>query len=88
MKTTKLEAKLKKEYKCGNFEIIKLTKKERDQYSTAAKVALAKNLRITLRINGNDLKAIKNIALNSGKKYQTYIGELLHDHVAKRRRVP
>ncbi len=87
MKTTKLEANLKNEFKNGNFETLKLSKKERDHYSKAAKVALAKNLSITIRINGNVLKALKDIALNSGKKYQTYIGELLHEHVTKRRRV-
>jgi predicted DNA binding CopG/RHH family protein len=85
MKLTRFETELKEAIQRGDFEILKLSKKEKDKYREAAKAALAKDRSITIRINGNDLKAIKDIAIKSGKKYQTYIGDLLHEHVAKRR---
>jgi predicted DNA binding CopG/RHH family protein len=84
MKLTKFEKELKDAIQKGNFEILKLSKTERDKYREAARAALSKDKTITLRINGKDLKAIKEIALRSGKKYQTYIGDLLHEHVIKR----
>jgi predicted DNA binding CopG/RHH family protein len=84
MKLTKFEKELKDAFQKGDFEILKLPKRERDKYREAARAALSKDKIITLRINGKDLKAIKDIALKSGKKYQTYIGDLLHEHVSKR----
>lgn len=84
MKLTKFEKELKATIQKGDFEILKLSKIERDKYREAARAALSKDKIITLRINGKDLKAIKEIAINSGKKYQTYIGDLLHEHVLKR----
>lgn len=86
MKLTKFEKELKDAIQKGDFEILKLSKKERDKYREAAKAALSKDKVITLRINGKDLKALKEIALKSGKKYQTYIGDLLHEHIAKRKK--
>jgi predicted DNA binding CopG/RHH family protein len=87
MKLTKFEKGLKAAIDKGDFEIVNLPKKERDQYREAARTALAKDKVITLRINGQDLKVLKEIALKTGKKYQTYIGELLHEHVTKRSNV-
>jgi len=84
MKMTKFENKLKDAIEKGDFEIVDLPKKERDKYREAAKAALAKDKVVTLRLNGQDLKALKEIALKSGKKYQTYIGELLHEHILRR----
>jgi len=81
---TKFENKLKDAIEKGDFEIVDLPKKERDKYREAAKAALAKDKVVTLRLNGQDLKALKEIALKSGKKYQTYIGELLHEHILRR----
>ncbi len=87
MKLTKFEKELKDAIQKGNFEIMKLTKKERDKYRDAARAALSKDKIITLRINDKDLQAIKEIAIKSGKKYQTYIGDLLHEHILKRKKV-
>lgn len=87
MKLTKFEKGLKAAIDKGDFEIVNLPKKERDQYREAARATLAKDKVITLRINGQDLKVLKEIALKTGKKYQTYIGDLLHEHVTKRRKV-
>ena len=87
MKLTKFEKELNDAIQKGNFEIMKLTKKERDKYRDAARAALSKDKIITLRINDKDLQAIKEIAIKSGKKYQTYIGDLLHEHILKRKKV-
>jgi predicted DNA binding CopG/RHH family protein len=84
MKLTKFEKELKTAMKTGDYEIVRLSKAEREKYRQAARVALGKSETITLRINGGDLKALKRIALKAGKRYQTYIGELLHGHAAKR----
>ena len=86
MKLTKFEIKLKSAIEKGDFEILDLPKKERDKYREAAKAALSKDKVVTLRLNGQDLRALKEIALKSGKKYQTYIGDLLHEHVLKRKK--
>ncbi|WP_373494942.1 hypothetical protein [Aquiflexum sp.] len=87
MKLTKFEKELNEAIKKGDFEILKLSKKSRDNYREAAKAALSKNKSITIRINEKDLNTLKNIAVKSGKRYQTYIGDLLHEHVVKRSKV-
>ncbi len=87
MKPTKFEKEIKEAIKKGHFEVVKLSKNEKDVYREAARATLAKDKIITIRINGNDLKAIKDIAIKSGKRYQTYIGELLHELAVKRRKV-
>ena len=50
MKLTKFEKELKDAIQKGNFEIMKLTKKERDKYRDAARAALSKDKIITLRL--------------------------------------
>ncbi len=86
MRLTKFEKELKESIRKGDFEIVKLSKKERATYREAARAALAKDKTITIRINGADLKTLQAIALESGKKYQTYLGDLIHEHVAKRKK--
>ncbi len=84
MKLTKFEKELQAAMKKGSYEIVKLSKVEREKYRAAARTALGKNETITLRVNGGDLRALKEIALKAGKRYQTYIGELLHEHAVKK----
>ncbi len=55
---------------------------ETSQYGAWAR-AQAKNERITLRISGMDLEAVKAIARSKGKKYQTFLGEIIHQVAAK-----
>jgi predicted DNA binding CopG/RHH family protein len=43
----------------------------------------AKNKLISLRINEGDLNALKLLAAKKGKKYQTLIGEILHNAVSR-----
>lgn len=42
-----------------------------------------KDARITLRISGQDLDGIKALAAKAGKKYQTYLGEMIHREAQK-----
>ena len=49
---------------------------EAKKYGEWAKSQL-KSERITLRIDGQTLSALKATAAKKGKKYQTYIGEIL-----------
>lgn len=86
MKLTKFEKGIKDSIKNGDVKTVKISKAERDGYREAARAALAKDQIITVRINGKDLKALQAIALQSGKKYQTYLGDLIHEHVAKRKK--
>lgn len=86
MRLTKFEKELKESIRKGDFEIVKLSKKDRNVYREAARAALAKDKIITIRINGKDLKALQAIALESGKKYQTYLGDLIHEHISKRKK--
>ena len=83
MKLTKTEKEMLQAFKNKKFEIIPLSNKIKATYREAAKATLQKNSIITIRLNGFDLDALKELALKSGKKYQTYIGELLHHHVSK-----
>lgn len=85
MKLTMFEKKLKAAYERGDFVEVSVSKKKRAELREAAIQALAKSKSITLRINTGDLEALKDIAAAAGKKYQTYIGELLHEHVRRKK---
>jgi predicted DNA binding CopG/RHH family protein len=58
-----------------------LSKKEREEWRKAAELALShskrKDQRLTIRVNGPVLKAIKAKAAQRGMRYQTYIGQIL-----------
>jgi predicted DNA binding CopG/RHH family protein len=42
-----------------------------------------KDARINLRISSQDLAGIKALAAKAGKKYQTYLGEMIHREAQK-----
>ena len=83
MKLTRYEQSLLTAFKNRQFEIIPTTRKVRATYRDAARAALNKDKSITIRLNGLDLDRIKELAVRSGKKYQTYIGDLLHQHITQ-----
>lgn len=85
MKYTRFEKDLMEAIRKGDYEEVKLTKAEREKFRMAARLSMAKSKSITLRINTGDLEELKNIAAKKGKKYQTYIGELLHEHVRRKK---
>ena len=63
----------------------KSTPKKSAPSKVASKSGLLKDKIITIRINGKDLKALKSIADKLGKRYQTYLGEILHELAVKGR---
>ena len=80
MRYTKEEKEIRESFRKGEIEY--LPKEEGKKYQKWAK-AQAKNTLISLRINGLDLMNLKAIAAKKGKKYQTYIGEILHREAQK-----
>jgi predicted DNA binding CopG/RHH family protein len=86
MKLTKYEKSLLDAFKNKQFEIVPISRKVRATYRDAARATLAKDKSITIRLNGLDLDKIRQLAVHSGKKYQTYIGELLHNHILHSRK--
>ncbi|MFH1762516.1 MAG: antitoxin [bacterium] len=84
MSLTKYEKSILKAFKNKKFKIESSTKKVHATYRDAARAALIKDKSITIRLNSLDLDRIKELAVNSGKKYQTYISELLHEHIKRR----
>lgn len=80
MKYTKEEKEIREAFRKGEVEY--LPKAEAKKYYDWAK-AMAKDKLISLRISTGDLLALKAIAAKKGKKYQTYIGEILHREAKK-----
>jgi predicted DNA binding CopG/RHH family protein len=80
MKISKEEKEIREAFKKGNVEY--LPKSENKKYQEWAK-AQAKDKLISLRINSFDLEALKKRAAKKGKKYQTFIGEILHKEAQK-----
>ncbi len=80
MRATKEEKAIREAFRKGEIEY--LPKSEDKKYGEWAR-AQAKNSLISLRINAGDLMALKAIASKKGKKYQTYIGEILHREAMK-----
>ena len=79
-KMGKEEKAIREGYRKGTLEY--LPRSEDRKYQKWAKEQ-AKNQVISLRINGNDLAFLKMKAAKKGKKYQTYIGEILHREAMK-----
>lgn len=83
-KLTRYEKRIRKEIQAarenGTFKF--LPKEETTQYMEWARAQL-KDARITLRVSGRDLEAIKALASKAGKKYQTYLGEMIHREAQK-----
>lgn len=80
MKLTKKEAELQEAFRNGEFKY--LPKSGDKKYQKWAQ-AQAKDRVISLRISGLDLDFLKAKAAKKGKKYQTYIGEILHREAHK-----
>ena len=80
MKLTRMEKQIAKDLDAGRFET--LPESEMTRYREYAR-ANAKDRHLTIRLNGRDLAGLKAIAIKKGKKYQTFIGELLHGYVQK-----
>jgi len=68
----------------GGRTVWKATARGRKLSMQAMRLALAKDRIVTIRVKSPDFKALKKLALQMGKKYQTYLGEMIHEQVAKR----
>ena len=77
---TKVRKGIRKARANGDFKL--LPQDQASRYGEWAKAQL-KDARITLRISGQDLGAIKSLAAKAGKKYQTYLGEMIHREAQK-----
>jgi hypothetical protein len=55
---------------------------EAKKYGQWARAQL-KDARINLRISSQDLAGIKALAAKAGKKYQTFLGEMIHREAQK-----
>ena len=77
---TQEEKEIKEAFKKKTVEYLPAAdaKKYRDWARTQAKDKL-----ISLRISNTDLSALKARAASKGKKYQTYIGEILKREIQK-----
>jgi predicted DNA binding CopG/RHH family protein len=75
-----MEKELQAAIKAGNYTLA--PKSENKKYQKWAQEQ-AKNRVISLRISGRDLDFLKMKAAKKGKKYQTYIGEILHREAMK-----
>ena len=89
MKTQKLtrwEKGIQDDFRKGRYKEVPLTDVERRKYINAAKATpvYLKSERITLRLNESDLRLLREKAFEKGKKYQTFIGEILHREAHKR----
>jgi predicted DNA binding CopG/RHH family protein len=80
MRKTKEHRDIEEAFRKGT--LVSVPASEAKKYGEWAR-AQAKNTLISLRINGGDLMALKAIAAKKGKKYQTYIGEILHREAQK-----
>ena len=85
MKLTKMEKQILEDFREGKFKEDKLSRKEKQEYADAAKATkvFMKDKRITIRINSVDLEKLKEQAYQAGKKYQTYLGDILHRQACK-----
>jgi predicted DNA binding CopG/RHH family protein len=84
-KLTRWEKEILADYKAGKYEVVPQTAADRKRWQEAAKrppVLFYKGARITLRVNEEDLLALRRRAHAEGKKYQTLIGEILHREAA------
>lgn len=77
---SKVRKGIRKSRAKGEFKL--LPQDQAARYGEWAKAQL-KDSRITLRISGQDLGAIKSLAAKAGKKYQTYLGEMIHREAQK-----
>jgi predicted DNA binding CopG/RHH family protein len=84
-KLTKWEQRIQDDFKAGLYKKVRLTADERRRFQEIASrppLLFSKSGRITLRVNEEDIDALRRRAHAEGKKYQTLIGEILHREAA------
>src|SRR5437868_5604234 len=74
MRVTKEEKEIREAFRKGEIEYLPRSGDKKYQEWAQAQ---AKDQAISIRINGFDLMKLQWLAKSKGKKYQTYIGEIL-----------
>jgi len=67
----------------GEFEVLPMTKKERERLKKIAKNTVAKSRAISIRISQRDLVKIRARAMREGMPYQTLISSIIHKEAEK-----
>ena len=75
MKLTREEKKIEAELERGEW--VEAPKEEFDRIAKMLELR-RKDAVLNIRVNGNDLKLLKQKAKKRGIKYQTFISEILH----------
>ncbi len=84
-KLTRWEKRIQADFAAGKYKVVRQTAEQRRLWQEAAArppLIFSKGGRITLRVNEEDLDALRRRAHAEGKKYQTLIGEILHREAA------
>lgn len=83
-KLTEMEKKVRKDIKETRAKggLKYMVKEDAAKYGDWAKAQL-KDDRITIRVSGEDKRALMTLAAAQGLKYQTYLGNLIHRAAAK-----
>ena len=83
VKLTREEKTLQKDMDKGEY--VSIPKGEWEKHIASAKEFLRKkDARITIRLNSQDVRALKTEASREGLPYQTLIGTILHKYIAAR----
>ena len=65
----------------GEWRSVRLTDKEKERYTEAARNTLRKDRRINIRLSQSDLEGLKLAAVREGVPYQTLVASVLHKYV-------
>ncbi|MCZ8156840.1 MAG: antitoxin [Leptospira sp.] len=80
-KLDKEELDILNAFETGKLKSIKNQDQEIKRYSGYAKESARKDRNLNIRISGRDLERLKNIAIDEGLPYQTFISSLLHKFI-------
>jgi predicted DNA binding CopG/RHH family protein len=68
-------------YEAGDYKSVPNQAKLIKKYAEYAKNTLKKDKRVNIRLSGNDLEHLQNLAVQEGLPYQTLIASLIHKYV-------
>ena len=71
-------------YEAGDYKSLPNQAQLIKKYAEYAKNTLKKDKRVNIRLSGNDLEHLQNIAVQEGLPYQTLIASLIHKYVTGR----
>lgn len=75
------ESEILKAFESDKLQSIANEKSEIKKYSEYAGQSAKKNRNLNIRISGRDLEKLKQIAIDEGLPYQTFIASLLHKYI-------